>query len=85
MHKRATSEIAASKAFGAIQQEKQIPRDQLAAALELEELDIPRIISGSEVLSAGMLVLFMQAFDVSWDEFHAKVLEMMDSAETEVQ
>lgn len=85
MHKRATFEIASGKAFEAIQNEKQIPRDQLAAALEVDELEIPRICAGSDPLSVGVLLLFMKTYDVSFEDFHAKVLTMLEAAEAEVK
>ncbi len=69
MHKKDTYNLAIGLALQELHNEQKLPREKIAEALELSELDVTRIEHGSETLSAGSLVLLLELFDVTWDDF----------------
>jgi len=61
--------------------ESRLPREKVADVLEIDELTVTRIEIGEDRMSAGDLVLLLDLFDVTWDEFLAKVKSNLAKAE----
>jgi len=64
--------------------ERHIEREKLAEVLEITDLGVTRIENGAERMSAGDLVLVLDAFDISWDDFYARVKRNQDKAEKQM-
>ncbi|MGB0085042.1 MAG: helix-turn-helix transcriptional regulator [Rhodomicrobiaceae bacterium] len=85
MHKKDTYNLAIGLALQELHNEQKLPREKIAEALELSELDVTRIEHGSETLSAGSLVLLLELFDVTWDDFVTRVRANLDKAEAQIR
>ena len=85
MHKKDTYNLAIGLALQELHNEQKLPREKIAEALEMSELDVTRIEHGSETLSAGSLVLLLELFDVTWDDFIQRVRANLDKAEAQIR
>ena len=85
MHKKDTYNLAVGLVLQELHEEQRLPREKIAEALEINELAVTRIEHGSEPMSAGSLVLLLDLFDVSWDEFIKRVRANLDKAETQIR
>jgi len=84
MHNRATLDLAVGLVLRELCEERQAPRDEVAAALELTDLGVTRVETGQETLSAGGLVLLLHAFKLSWEEFAKRLKAHLPEAEAEI-
>jgi transcriptional regulator with XRE-family HTH domain len=85
MHKKDTYNLAIGLVLEELHNERKLTREQIAEALELPELAVTRVEHGSETLSAGSLVLLLDLFDVSWDDFIKRVRANLDKAESHIR
>lgn len=81
MHRKAAYELAIGYTLRGLQTEMKIPRDAIANALEIGELAVSRIETGEERMSAGDLILVLELFKISWDDFMARVNANLPAAE----
>jgi transcriptional regulator with XRE-family HTH domain len=84
MHKKAAYELAIGFALRSLQEEKKVSRERLAKALEIGELAVTRIETGEERMSAGDLVLMLELFGISWDDFYSRVKKSLPAAESAI-
>lgn len=84
MYKKAIYDLAIGYTLRNLHDESRMLREKVAAALEIDELAVTRIETGEERMSAGDLVLLLQLFDVTWDEFLAKVQSNLGKAEAAI-
>lgn len=84
MHKKETYNLAIGLVLQELHEERKLPREKIAEALEISELGVTRIEHGSETMSAGSLVLLLDLFDVSWDDFMTHVKAKLDEAESHI-
>ncbi len=84
MHKRATYDLAVGLALRELHEERKAMRSKVAQALEVTELAVTRIETGEERLTAGGLILLLNLFDLSWDEFMRRVESNLGEAEAEI-
>jgi len=85
VHKKETYNLAIGLALQKLHQERKLPREKIAEALEIPELAVTRIEHGSEIMTAGSLVLLLDLFDVSWDDFLQRVKAHLDEAEAQIR
>jgi transcriptional regulator with XRE-family HTH domain len=85
MHKKDTYNLAVGLVLQELHEEQKLPREKIAEVLELSELGVTRVEHGSEPMSAGSLVLLLELFDVSWDEFIKRVRANLDKAEAQIR
>lgn len=85
MHKKETYNLAIGLALQELHAERKMPREKIAEALEITELAVTRVEHGSETMSAGSLVLLLDLFDVSWDDFMQRVKTNLDKAESQIR
>jgi len=69
MYNQAAYNLAIGMTLQQLHEESRIQREQIAEKLEISALAVTRIKHGSETLSAGGLVLLLEVFDISWDDF----------------
>jgi transcriptional regulator with XRE-family HTH domain len=84
MHKKETYNLAVGLVLQELHNERKLSRDKIAEALEITELGVTRIEHGAETMSAGSLVLLLDLFDVSWDDFMARVRANLSNAEAQI-
>ncbi|ESR25336.1 hypothetical protein [Lutibaculum baratangense] len=85
MRKKAVYDVAIAHVLRKLHDEGHIPRDVLAKALDVPELELTRIELGSEPLSAGGLVMLLEFSKLSWDEFLGRVQAELPAAEKSVR
>jgi transcriptional regulator with XRE-family HTH domain len=85
VHKKETYNLAIGIVLQELHDERMLPRDKIAEALEVDELAVTRIEHGAETLSAGSLVLLLDLFDVSWEDFMRRVKANLDKAEARIR
>ncbi len=85
MHKKETYNLAIGIVLQELHQERKLPREQIAEALEITELAVTRVEHGAETMSAGSLVLLLDLFDVSWDDFMQRVKANLAKAEAQIR
>ncbi|MGE0628153.1 MAG: helix-turn-helix domain-containing protein [Hyphomicrobiaceae bacterium] len=81
MYKKAIYDLATGFTLRNLHDESRLPREKVADVLEIDELTVTRIEIGEDRMSAGDLVLLLDLFDVTWDEFLAKVKSNLAKAE----
>ncbi|NJM35037.1 MAG: hypothetical protein HC850_10405 [Rhodomicrobium sp.] len=85
MHKKDTYNLAIGIVLQELHDERLLPREKIAEALELSELAVTRVENGAETLSAGSLVLLLDLFDLSWDDFLTRVRANLAKAEARIR
>jgi transcriptional regulator with XRE-family HTH domain len=85
VHKKETYNLAIGIVLQELHDERMLPRGKIAEALEVDELAVTRIEHGAETLSAGSLVLLLDLFDVSWEDFMRRVKANLDKAEARIR
>ncbi|HKJ60719.1 MAG TPA: helix-turn-helix transcriptional regulator [Hyphomicrobiales bacterium] len=85
MHKKDTYNLAIGLVLQELHEEQKLRREKIAEALEITELAVTRVEHGSEPMSAGSLVLLLELFDVSWDEFIRRVRANLEKAEAQIR
>jgi transcriptional regulator with XRE-family HTH domain len=84
MHNRAAYDLAVGLALRELHEEHLALRERVAAALEVSELAVTRFETGEEKVSAGTLILILKLFNLSWEEFLARVERQLPKAEAEI-
>ncbi len=84
MHKKDTYNLAIGLALQELHNEQKPPREKIAQALELSELDVTRIEHGSETLSAGSLCC-CSTFRRHLGRFRHRVRANLDKAEAQIR
>ena len=85
MHKKETYNLAIGLTLQELHEERKMPREKIAEALEISELAVTRVEHGAEIMTAGSLVLLLDLFDVSWDDFLKRVKSHLDAAEAQIR
>jgi transcriptional regulator with XRE-family HTH domain len=85
VHKKETYNLAIGIVLQELHAERKLPREKIAEALEISELDVTRMEHGAETMSAGSLVLLLDLFDVSWDDFMQRVKANLSTAESRIR
>jgi transcriptional regulator with XRE-family HTH domain len=79
MHDKAVYNIAVGMTLKELQDERNIDRDKLAAALDTDAQSISKIEHGELRMTAGELILMIDKLDLPWEDFikrvHAKLPE----------
>jgi transcriptional regulator with XRE-family HTH domain len=84
VYKQAAYNLAIGLTLEQLHDEQRIQREKIAEALEISELAVTRIEHGAETLSAGSLVLLLDAFGISWDDFMARVKANLPEAQKRI-
>lgn len=84
MYKQAAYNLAIGLTLQELHQEQRMPREKIAEALDIPELAVTRVEHGSEVLTAGSLILLLDVFDVSWEEFLKRVKDNLPKAQSQI-
>jgi len=84
MHKRATYDLAVGLALRELHKERHAMRERVAEALEVTDLGVTRIEKGAESLTAGGLILLLELFNLSWEEFMGRVAAHLAEGESEI-
>lgn len=84
MYKQAAYNLAIGLTLAQLHEEQKLQREKIADALEISELAVTRIEHGSETLSAGSLVLLLDVFGISWDDFMARVKANLPEAQKRI-
>lgn len=85
MRKKAVYDVAIARVLRKLHDDGHIPRDVLANALDVPELELTRIELGSEPLTGGGLVMLMEFSGLGWDDFLKRVEVEMPEAEKAVR
>lgn len=85
MHKKETYNLAIGLVLQELHAEAKLQREQIAEALEISEMAVTRVEHGSEIMSAGSLVLLLDLFDVSWEDFTRRVRANLDKAAAQIR
>lgn len=85
MHKKETYNLAVGLVLQELHKERKMPRERIAEALEISELEVTRVEHGAETMSAGSLLLLIDLFDVTWDDFMQRVRANLDEAESQIR
>ena len=85
MHKKETYNLAIGLVLQELHTEAKLQREQIAEALEISEMAVTRIEHGAETMSAGSLVLLLDLFDVSWDDFMRRVRANLQEAASQIR
>ena len=80
MHDKAVYNIAVGMALKDLQDERNIDREKLAAALDTDGQSISKIEHGELRMTAGELILMMDLFDLPWDDFIERVRAKLSEA-----
>jgi transcriptional regulator with XRE-family HTH domain len=84
VYKQAAYNLAIGLTLEQLHDEQRIQREKIAEALEISELAVTRIEHGAETLSAGSLVLLLDVFGISWDDFMARVKTNLPEAQKRI-
>ncbi len=84
MYKQAAYNLAIGLTLEQLQEEQKIHRYQIADKLEISEMAVSRIENGAEPLTAGGLILLLDVFDISWDEFLQRVRANLPEAQKRI-
>ena len=84
MHQKAAYDLAIGFTLRALHEERKIAREDVARALEIPELAVTRIETGEERMSAGDLVLLLELFDMTWEDFLGRMKANLPRAEREI-
>jgi transcriptional regulator with XRE-family HTH domain len=84
VYKQAAYNLAIGLTLEQLHDEQRIQREKIAEALEISELAVTRIEHGAETLSAGSLVLLLDVFGISWDDFMARVKANLPEAQKRI-
>lgn len=85
MRKKAVYDVAISRVLRDMHEEGHIPRDVLAGALDVPEMELTRIELGSEPLSGGGLVMLLEFSKLGWEDFLKRVHVELPNAEKDVR
>ena len=85
MHKKETYNLAIGLVLKELHDERKLDREKIAEALEIDELAVTQIEHGADTLSAGSLVLLLDLFGVSWDDFMSRIKANLDKAESRIR
>ena len=85
MHKKETYNLAIGLVLQELHAEAKLQREQIAEALEISEMAVTRVEHGAETMSAGSLVLLLDLFDVSWDDFMRRVRANLETAAAQIR
>jgi transcriptional regulator with XRE-family HTH domain len=85
MHKKETYNLAIGLVLQELHHERTLTRDKIAEALEISDLAVTRIEHGAETMSAGSLVMLLDLFGISWDDFMKRVKRNLDKAEAQIR
>jgi transcriptional regulator with XRE-family HTH domain len=84
MYKQAAYNLAIGLTLAQLHAEQKVQRDKIADTLEISELAVSRIEHGGETLTAGGLILLLEVFGISWDDFMAKVTANLPEAQKRI-
>ena len=84
MYKQAAYNLAIGLTLQQLHEEQRIQREKIADALDISELAVSRIEHGAELLTAGGLVLVLDVFGISWDDFMARVKANLPEAQKRI-
>jgi transcriptional regulator with XRE-family HTH domain len=84
VYKQAAYNLAIGLTLEQLQEEQKIHRYQIADKLEISEMAVSRIENGAEPLTAGGLILLLDVFDISWDEFLQRVRANLPEAQKRI-
>ena len=84
MYKQAAYNLAIGLTLQQLHEEQKLQRENIADALEISELAVSRIEHGAELLTAGGLVLLLDVFNISWDEFISRVKGNLAEAQSRI-
>jgi transcriptional regulator with XRE-family HTH domain len=84
VYKQAAYNLAIGLTLEQLHDEQRIQREKIAEALEISELAVTRIEHGAETLSAGSLVLLLDVFGITWDDFMARVKANLPEAQKRI-
>ena len=84
MYKQAAYNLAIGLTLSQLHDEQRLQREKIAEALEISELAVTRIEHGAETLTAGSLVLLLDVFGISWDDFMTRVKANLPEAQTRI-
>ena len=84
VYKQAAYNLAIGLTLEQLHDEQRIQREKIAEALEISELAVTRIEHGAETLSAGSLVLLLDVFGISWDDFMTRVKANLPEAQKRI-
>lgn len=85
MYKKEAYNIAIGLVLQELHAEAKLQREQIAEALEITEMAVTRVEHGAETMSAGSLVLLLDLFDVSWDDFMSRVRANLQKATGQIR
>ena len=85
MRKKAVYDLAIARVLRGMHEEGHIPRDVLANALDVPEMELTRIELGAEPLSGGGLVMLLDFSKLGYDEFMERVRAELPNAEKDVR
>jgi transcriptional regulator with XRE-family HTH domain len=80
MHDKAVYNIAVGMTLKELQDERNIDRDKLAAALDTDAQSISKIGHGELRMTAGELILMIDTLDLPWDDFIKRVRAKLPEA-----
>lgn len=83
-HSRAAYELAVAQVIDKLHDQSGLPREKLAEALDMPDLEVTRLENGSEPLSAGGLVVLLKLYGLSWPDFERKVTEELPGAQARI-
>jgi transcriptional regulator with XRE-family HTH domain len=84
VYKQAAYNLAIGLTLEQLHDEQRVQREKIAEALEISELAVTRIEHGAETLSAGSLVLLLDVFGISWDDFMTRVKANLPEAQKRI-
>jgi transcriptional regulator with XRE-family HTH domain len=85
MHKKETYNLAIGIVLEELHDEHRLQREKIADALEISELEVTQVEHGATTMSAGSLLLLLDLFDISWDDFMSRVRTNLDKAEARIR
>jgi hypothetical protein len=84
MYKQAAYNLAIGMTVAQLIDEKKVQRETIAETLDISELAVPHIERGGEALTAGGLILLLEIFAISWDDFLARVKANLAEAQKQI-
>ena len=84
MYKQAAYNLAVGITLQQLHEEQRVEREKIAETLDIDVLAVSRYEHGSEVLSAGGLILLLDIFDITWDDFMARVKANLPEAQKRI-
>jgi transcriptional regulator with XRE-family HTH domain len=84
MYKQAAYNLAVGITLQQLHEEQKVQREKIAETLDIDELAVSRYENGSEELSAGALILLLDIFGITWDDFLARVKANLPEAQKRI-